>query len=105
MQRLAWFVGASLCGFLQDGHRCLPSVLMRTGTISGELAIFQQAYEDACRKVGLDPAPSDDTVYRRLRDELAKAVINAARFGERDPAILSAFAISFGLRNWHLPKR
>ena len=72
------------------------------GYDSGELAIFQQAYEDACRKVGLDPAPSDDTVYRRRE---WKAVINAARFGERDPAILSAFAISFGLRNWHLPKR
>ena len=75
------------------------------GYDSGELAIFQQAYEDACRKVGLDPAPSGDTVYRRLRDELAKAVINAARFSERDPSSLSAFAISFGLRNWHLPKR
>ncbi len=31
--------------------------------------------------------------------------MDAASFGERDPANLSAFAISFGLRNWHLPKR
>jgi hypothetical protein len=31
--------------------------------------------------------------------------MNAAHFGERDPANLCAFAISFGLRNWHLPKR
>lgn len=72
---------------------------------SGELAIFQEAYEDACRKLGLDPSPSDDSVYRNLRDGLANAVLNGARFGERDPAILSTFAISFGLRNWHLPKR
>lgn len=72
---------------------------------SGELAIFQQAYEDACRKLGLDPSPSDDTVYRRLRDVLARAVMNAARSGERDPAVLCTLAISFGLRNWHLPKR
>jgi hypothetical protein len=72
---------------------------------SSELAIFQQAYEDACRKLGLDPSPRDDTVYRRLRDDLARAVMNAARLGERDPVILTTFAISFGLRNWHLPKR
>jgi hypothetical protein len=70
-----------------------------------ELAIFQQAYEDACRKLGIDPSPADDTIYRNLRDDLAKSVMNAARFGERDPANLSAFAISFGLRNWHLTKR
>ena len=54
---------------------------------------------------GLDPTPSDDAVYRSLRDDLAKAVMDAASFGERDPANLSAFTISFGLRNWHLPKR
>ena len=70
-----------------------------------ELAMFRQAYEGACRKLGLDPAPKDDAVYRSLRDDLAKAMMNAARFGERDPGNLSAFAISFGLRNWHLPKR
>ena len=72
---------------------------------SSELAIFQQAYEDACRKLGIDPSPTDDTVYRNLRDDLARSIMDAARFGERDPANLSAFAISFGLRNWHLKKR
>ncbi len=72
---------------------------------SADLAIFEQAYEDACRRLGLDPWPADDSVYSRLRDDLARNVMNAARFGERDPANLSAFAISFGLRNWHLPKR
>jgi hypothetical protein len=40
-----------------------------------------------------------------VRDALANAVINAAKFGERDLAALSAFAIAFGMRNWHLPKR
>jgi hypothetical protein len=35
----------------------------------------------------------------------AKVVMNAARYGERNPANLSAFAVNFGLRNWHLPKR
>ena len=72
---------------------------------SSEFAIFQQAYEDACRKLGIDPSPTDDTVYRNLRDDLARSIMDAARFGERDPANLSALAISFGLRNWHLKKR
>ena len=75
------------------------------GYEAAELTIFEQAYEDACRKLGLDPSPTDETVYRSLRDDLAKAIMNAARFRERNPANLSAFAISFGLRNWHLPKR
>jgi len=39
------------------------------GYDSAELAIFEQAYEDACRKLGVDPSPTDDTVYRRLRDD------------------------------------
>ena len=75
------------------------------GFAPAELAIFEQAFVDACRKLGVDPSPTDDTIYRQLRDDLAAAIMNAARFGERDPTNLSAFAISFGFRNWHLPKR
>jgi CheY-like chemotaxis protein len=74
------------------------------GYTAGELAIFDQAFVDACRQLGLDPSPADDAIFRRLRD-LATAIMNAARMGERDPATLSAIATSFGLRNWHLPKR
>ena len=70
-----------------------------------EVAIFQAAFDDACRKLGLDPSPPDDTHYKRLRDALATAIMNAARLGERDPRALSAFAMTFGMRNWHLPKR
>jgi hypothetical protein len=40
-----------------------------------------------------------------VRDALANAVINAAKFGERDQGALSAFAVAFGMRNWHLSKR
>jgi len=50
---------------------------------SGEFAIFQQASEDACRKVGLDPAPSDDIafaeargIYHRFRELVAEAPVN-----------------------------
>jgi hypothetical protein len=70
-----------------------------------ELAIFQEAFNDACRKLGLDPSPTDDTHYKNLRDDLATAIMNAARLGERDPRALTAFAMTFGMRNWHLPKR
>jgi len=70
-----------------------------------ELATMQQAYEDACRKLGLDPSPADPSEHRHVRDRLAVAVLAAAKMGERDRAALTAFAIAFGLRNWHLPKR
>ncbi|MGZ5823134.1 MAG: hypothetical protein ACXWJ2_04250 [Hyphomicrobium sp.] len=67
--------------------------------------MLQLAYDDACRKLGLDPAPADPEEWRSVRDGLANAVINAAKFGERDQGALSAFAIAFGMRNWHLSKR
>ena len=67
--------------------------------------MLQRAYEDACRKLGLDPAPADPAEWRSVRDALANAVINAAKLGERDPVALSAFAVAFGMRNWHLSKR
>jgi len=70
-----------------------------------ELAIFQEAFEHACRKLGLDPSAPDDTHYRRLREDLVTAIMNAAHLGERDPLALSAFAMTFGMRNWHLPKK
>jgi hypothetical protein len=31
--------------------------------------------------------------------------MNAANMGERDPLALSAVAMTFGMRNWHLPKQ
>jgi hypothetical protein len=63
------------------------------------------AYEDACRKLGLEPLPENAADHRYVRDRLAKALINAAKLGERDPAILSDIAVTFGMRNWHLPKK
>jgi len=73
---------------------------------ASELATFQQAYEDACRKLGLNPKTSDFVDdYSTVRNRLAAAIMDAARRGERDPDELTAFAIAFGMRNWHLPKR
>ncbi len=69
------------------------------------LASMQQAYEHACRKLGLEPEPSDVNDHRHVRDMLAAAVLTAAKMGEREPDALTAFAIAFGMRNWHLSKR
>lgn len=76
------------------------------GTFSAnELVTMQRAYEDACRKLRLDPSPQDEGDHRHVRDRLAAAILAGAKLGERDPAALTAFAIAFGMRNWHLPKR
>jgi hypothetical protein len=40
-----------------------------------------------------------------LRDELAEAIINAAKFGERNPITLSAYAVAVGIRLRRLPSR
>jgi len=68
-----------------------------------ELATLRQAYEDACRIFGIDPSPADVTDQRHVRDMLAAAILTAAKFGERDPAALSAFAVAFSMRNRYLP--
>ena len=61
-----------------------------------DLAAFQSAYEEACRKLGVDAShdPRSD-----LCNSLAIAIMAAARMGERDPVVLRAFAVTFGLRN------
>ena len=63
-----------------------------------------RACEDDCRKLGIDPLPEDPNDHRWARDQLAKAVLNAARLGERNPSVLSDMALTFGMRNWHLQR-
>jgi hypothetical protein len=58
---------------------------------------------DARRQLSLDPSPSDQTISSPLRDDLAAAILNAARMGERNPSTLSAIATSFGLRKGIYP--
>jgi hypothetical protein len=67
-----------------------------------ELAVLEQAYEDACFEVGLDPAAPD---FSSIRDRLTAAIMDAARLGERDPKVLSAFAVAVGMRSWQLTDR
>ena len=58
--------------------------------------VLQHAYDDACRKLGVDA-----TEYPRseLCNRLAIAIMAAARMGERDPRALSEFAINFGTQS------
>lgn len=71
----------------------------------GELAVFRQAYGDACRKLGVDPANSDiGDDHCMLRNRIAMAVMDAAKFGERDLVTLTAYAVAVGMRDRRLPK-
>ena len=70
---------------------------------ANELAIFEQAYKDACLEVGLNPAvPDFIDDHNSVRNRIATAIMDAARLGERDPSVLSAFAVAIGMRDWHL---
>lgn len=62
-----------------------------------DLAVFQNAYEEACRKLGVEELhdPSSE-----LCNALATAIMEAARMGERDPVVLSAYAVTFGIRKY-----
>ena len=66
-----------------------------------EVAVLQHAYDNACRKLGLDA-----TEYPRseLCNRLAIAIMAAGHRGERDPAALSEFAIKFATQ-WSPPKQ
>jgi hypothetical protein len=70
-----------------------------------ELAMFQQAYVDACRKLGIRAAPLYPDNNKNLRKELFEAILCAVRLGDRDPVALSLAAIAAGTRYRHAPKR
>lgn len=61
------------------------------------LRFFQNAYEEACRKLGVEEVREP---YSELCNALATAIMDAARMGERDPVVLSAYAVTFGIRKY-----
>jgi len=68
-----------------------------------ELAIFQIAYDEACKALGLDPAVRDGSDgLGQVRSRVAAAVLDKGRSGERDRSVLAAFAVAHGLRHWPL---
>ena len=68
-----------------------------------DLVVFQTAYNEAYRALGLDPAPPNTADgFVQVRDRVATAVLDQARSGERDCAVLTSFAVAHGLRFWPL---
>jgi hypothetical protein len=52
------------------------------------LDILQQAYDEACRQVGIDPHPIDGGLNKEVREALARAIVDMAAAGLRDPCLL-----------------
>jgi hypothetical protein len=67
--------------------------------------MLQQAYDGACRKLGICAVPALADDNKGLREELADALLCAVRLGECDAVALTAAAISAGKRYRHAPKR
>jgi hypothetical protein len=57
------------------------------------LSILQQAYDDACREIGVDPHPTEESRDKETREALAKAIMDLAATGLRDPHILRERAL------------
>jgi hypothetical protein len=57
------------------------------------LSMLQQAYDDACRDIGVDPHPSEQARDKVTREALATAIMDLAATGLRDPHILRERAL------------
>lgn len=57
------------------------------------------AYEDACRRLAIDPSPCGTDEQMPLRERVAKAIVNAAKLGVSNRAVLSNLAVAFGTAN------
>ena len=55
------------------------------------LSMLQQAYDDACREIGVDPHPSDQARDKETREALATAIMDLAAT-LRDPHVAGARA-------------
>ena len=54
-----------------------------------EIAVLRRAYEDICAEFAL----TDSDVDHKMRELMEQAVLDAARNGERDPAILRSLVL------------
>ena len=57
------------------------------------LSVLEQAYSWACREIDIDPHPIDPSLNKDIREALAKAIVDMAATGLRDPRILRARAL------------
>jgi hypothetical protein len=60
---------------------------------SADLTVLQQAYDDACREIGIDPHPAERSSQRHTREALASAIVAMAATGLWDPRILKRRAL------------
>ena len=58
-----------------------------------DLSVLEQAYSWACRDIDIDPHPIDSAMNKAIREALAKAIVNLAATGLRDPSMLRARAL------------
>jgi hypothetical protein len=57
------------------------------------LSVLEQAYSSACREIDIDPHPIDPSSNKVIREALAKATMDMAAIGLRDPTVLRAWAL------------
>ena len=60
---------------------------------SAVLSMLQQAFDDACHEIGVDPHPSDQARDKETREALATAIMELAATGLRDPHVLRERAL------------
>jgi hypothetical protein len=60
---------------------------------SADLRVLQQAYDEACRAIGIDPHPAHRSSHRHTREAVASAILAMAATGLWDPRILKARAV------------
>jgi hypothetical protein len=57
------------------------------------LSMLQHAYDGACREMGIDPHPIDHSSDKETRETLARAIMDLAATGLRDPHVLRERAL------------
>jgi hypothetical protein len=60
---------------------------------SADLSVLQEAYDEACRELGIDPHPADRSSHQYTRETLASAIVAMAANGLWDPRILKRRAL------------
>ena len=60
---------------------------------SADLSVLQEAYDEACREIGIDPHPANRSSHQHTRQTLASAIVAMAADGLWGPRILKRRAL------------
>jgi hypothetical protein len=71
----------------------MPSTPVSGTYDAAVLSVLEQAYSSACREIDIEPRPVDPSSNKADREALAKAIMQMAALGLRDPSILRARAL------------